>query len=133
MKKTIILFAIILSGFVFGQETKESTTNIVSDNIYEKVDKDAVFPGGMNAFRAYITDIINMDNVKGRGIFKSEINFIVNENGEIFNVKVTGNNQSMNKEITRVIMAIKTKWIPAINKGTPVKQRYRMSMTMNFE
>jgi hypothetical protein len=45
--KQFILF-VYFTGFSFGQNSRAKNS---PHEIYEKVDKDATFPGGLNAFR----------------------------------------------------------------------------------
>lgn len=133
MKKLILLLTIIFSQFTFAQETKELSNTISTETIYEKVDKDAEFPGGLNAFRNFIMNIWNFDKIKGSGKFTSIANFVVDKTGVIVDINVTGDNKSLNKELLRTISLIKTKWYPAIKNGESVNQRFKFPMTMSFE
>ncbi len=70
MKKLIYLIAVISSSLIFGQENQNSSKNeYPSDsfsNIYEEVDKEAEFPGGLNAFRSKFAESFNHKNIKSR-------------------------------------------------------------------
>lgn len=136
MKKLILLFAIVGNIFLLGQANQERAKYKIKSakEIYEKVDKDAIFPGGLNNFRALFSQRFNANNVKtNTKIIKSVVSFIVERDGTISDVKAVGNNLSFNREAINTIKKINIKWKPALVKREPVRQRFRLPLTMNFE
>lgn len=102
--------------------------------VYESVDQEAEFPGSLNSFRNKIAE--NFDNSAmegGEGTLKTTVTFIVERDGSISDVKATGSNSDFNSEAVRTVKSIKTKWVPAKINGQPVRQRFRLPLTMNFE
>ena len=102
--------------------------------VYESVDQEAEFPGSLNSFRNKIAE--NFDNSAmegGEGTLKATVTFIVERDGSISDVKATGSNSDFNSEAVRTVKSIKTKWVPAKINGQPVRQRFRLPLTMNFE
>lgn len=102
--------------------------------VYESVDQEAEFPGSLNSFRNKIAE--NFDNSAmegGEGTLKATVTFIVERDGSISDVKATGSNSDFNSEAVRTVKSIRTKWVPAKINGQPVRQRFRLPLTMNFE
>lgn len=102
--------------------------------VYESVDQEAEFPGSLNSFRNKISE--NFDNSAmegGEGTLKTTVTFIVERDGSISDVKASGSNSDFNSEAVRTVKSIRTKWVPAKINGQPVRQRFRLPLTMNFE
>lgn len=102
--------------------------------VYESVDQEAEFPGSLNSFRNKIAE--NFDNSAmegGEGTLKTTVAFIVERDGTISDVKASGSNSDFNSEAVRTVKSIRTKWVPAKINGQPVRQRFRLPLTMNFE
>ena len=102
--------------------------------VYESVDQEAEFPGSLNSFRNKISE--NFDNSAmegGEGTLKTTVTFIVERDGSISDVKASGSNSDFNSEAVRTVKSIKSKWVPAKINGQPVRQRFRLPLTMNFE
>ena len=102
--------------------------------VYESVDQEAEFPGSLNSFRNKIGE--NFDNSAmegGEGTLKTTVTFIVERDGTISDVKASGSNPDFNSEAVRTVKSIRTKWVPAKINGQPVRQRFRLPLTMNFE
>lgn len=101
-----------------------------------EVDKLPSYPEGLHAFRskigmAFKTEVFNGDE----GTIKTTAYFTVEEDGRINNISAVGDNEKFNNEISRTVMEVtgNTKWTPAVKDGKPVKYRFKLPMTMNFE
>lgn len=136
MKKLVVFVLLMSSINIFSQETfplnieKESQV----DNVYEKVDKQPEYPGGINAFRNNFARTFDSSKINGKGIIKSELGFVIDKDGMITEIVALGDNKSMNKEMERSIKAMsKTKWMPAELEEKPVKFRFKLPITMSFE
>jgi preprotein translocase subunit YajC len=135
MKKIIPFFFIFIFTITFSQEKKfENPKKIISkDSIDIKVDEEVIFSGGINPFRRKFYEIFDRDKVNGKGIVKSEATFIVTSAGIITDIKTTGMNDSMNKEMEQTIKEMsKMKWIPKKLNGKTVDSKYRLPITMTF-
>jgi len=128
MKKLIYLIAILLSGFVFGQEVKK--TEIVREPITSQT--EAEFPGGMIAFRNEFANNFNINSVQGKGEAKAIANFIIERDGSLVQITVNGNNESLNQEIKKALENIKTKWKPGTVNNNPLRTRQRFPITINL-
>ena len=115
--------------------TKASTAEVkpqVSDTqVYSEVEQTAEFPGGINAFRRKVQDNFDSSAIEGAdGVVKGEVTFVVERDGSITDVKVTGKNSDFNSEAVRTVKSIKNKWAPAKINGQSVRYRYRLPLAM---
>lgn len=102
--------------------------------VYDSVDQEAEFPGSLNAFRGKFSENFDTGAMEGgEGTIKANVSFIVERDGSITDIKVSGPNSDFNREAERTLKSIRTKWTPAKINGQPVRQRFRMPLTMNFE
>lgn len=103
--------------------------------VYESVDQDAEFPGGgLGAFRNKFSENFDTGAMEGgEGTIKATVTFIIERDGSITDIKVQGGNSTFNQEAIRTVKSIRTKWKPAKINDQPVRQRYKMPLTMNFE
>lgn len=125
MKKLILLVILLISGFVFSQE--------ISKDTYIEVEKIAEFPdGGIQNFRKLVAKNFRARKVKGRGKENCEVKFVIERDGSIVDIDADGSNESFNKEAVIALSKITTKWKPATINGIPVRYKYRMPLTFNF-
>ncbi|MBW3523048.1 energy transducer TonB [Chryseobacterium sp. NKUCC03_KSP] len=115
--------------------TKASTAEVkpqVSENtVYNEVEQTAEFPGGINAFRKKVSENFDSSAIEGAdGVVKGEVTFVVERDGSITDVKVTGKNSDFNSEAVRTVKSIKNKWAPAKINGQSVRYRYRLPLAM---
>ena len=103
--------------------------------VYESVDQDAEFPGGgLSAFRNKFVENFDTGAMEGgEGTIKATVSFIVERDGSNTDIKVQGGNSDFNQEAIRTVKSIRTKWKSAKINDQPVRQRYKMPLTMNFE
>lgn len=131
MKKIIVIFLVLVAGFVYAQEKPPSDSS--SDVIVETADKLPEFPGGIDEFRKEFMKAFRSDKIEGKGLVKTEIKIVINKDGTIANIMAVGINKSFNNESIRTIKTIKERWVPAEINGEKVRYRYRLPLTMNFE
>ncbi len=106
----------------------------VNNNPVEKVDVEANFNGGINAFRSKVVNNFDTGNFEGTGgLMKTTITFIVEKDGSISNITAIGNNVQFNKEAEKTIKSVKGKWIPAQLNGENVRSYFRFPISMQFE
>jgi protein TonB len=124
----ITLFIALLTGCAKRQEDPHSG----NDEKHTAVETQATFPGGMEAFYAYLTANIHyptaarQNNVQGKVI----IVFIIDTDGSVTDVKVQqGIGNGCDEEAVRVIKA-SPKWIPATQDGRAVRQQF--TVPINF-
>ncbi len=114
--------------------TVEVKPQVSTTQVYTEVEQLADFPGGINKFRSKVQNSFDTSVMDGdEGLVKSEITFVVERDGSITDIKVTGSNSTMNKEAERTVRSIKDKWKPAKINGENVRYRYRLPLSMQFE
>ncbi|KFF14237.1 hypothetical protein IW15_01985 [Chryseobacterium soli] len=136
--KTISLVIFLLgSQLIFSQtvqqEEQQKPAQLLSESkVNDTIYTPAEFPGGIPAIRMYISKEIKSSTFTKSGQFKSVTTFDINPDGSISSVSTTGNNPALNKEMDRVIKALKTKWKPATKNGQAVKATYHIPMNLNI-
>jgi len=91
-------------------------------------DKIAEFPGGGDAFRAFLSSHLKFH--KGMKFGKVFVTFNIKKNGQLDNYKIVkGLGDSNNNEVIRVLK-LSPKWTPATFKGKPVAMSY--TIPINF-
>ena len=114
-------------------ESKVIRTDVIDPNrIYSAVEVQADFPGGDRARRQWLRDNIQWPmDANGQQLHgEVELDFVIERDGSISNVKVTySENSDLNTAAIRLISSM-PKWSPAIVKNQPV--RSPMGITLFF-
>jgi hypothetical protein len=92
-----------------------------SEKIYSKVEIEAAYPGGIDAWRDYLSKNIHYPDDAINNEIQGEVlmQFIVDKRGIISDVKAISGPFELRKESIRVIMQ-SGKWIPAVQNGQNV-------------
>ncbi|MBB6332506.1 protein TonB [Chryseobacterium sediminis] len=135
MKKIFAFILCLGFGLVLAQET---TTQPAKDHSRDKYiseqSKQAEYPGGISAFMREVTQKINSNRIKGsKGKARSNAKFSVNAKGDIETIVVTGENESLNHEVERVMKSMTTKWTPGEYKGNSVMIWFNLPFVVNFD
>ena len=141
MKKIIILIFAIVFLFIThckSQETLQTKDSIPKkqDNTKERtkmtfVEEMAEPFEGYNSIQMFIQDnLIYPEEAKSKGISgKVFIEFVIEEDGTITNIKVlVGVHPLLDEEAMRVV-GMFPKWKPCKNKGKPVRCYYQLPVT----
>lgn len=99
----------------------------------DEVDVAANFKGGIDAFRQKVAQGFDTESVDQSGMVSGVITFVVEKDGSISNIKITGQNSDFNKEAERTVKSIKSKWTPAQLNGKTVRSSFRMPISMRIE
>lgn len=126
----------VATGTEKGKEiVKETPAKPNPNDIIRDVDVEADFIGGVNAFRTKVLqnfDSSVVENETGE-VVKAVVTFVVERDGTISNIKVSGTNTDFNKEAEKTIKGIKGKWNPAKFQGENVRSYFRFPISMQFE
>lgn len=126
----------VANGTENGKEiVKETPAKPNPNDIIRDVDVEADFIGGVNAFRTKVLqnfDSSVVENETGE-VVKAVVTFVVERDGTISNIKVSGTNTDFNKEAEKTIKGIKGKWNPAKFQGENVRSYFRFPISMQFE
>ena len=134
MKKLILLFTLIFSGFVFGQ-VKDTIIDGKKVKIYYSKDKDAEFPEGFEVFKKLIMKNFDTSKVKykKKGRIFTVIVFVVQKDGSLGDFSVSGENKQFNKEALNAIKKVDVKWSPALINNLPARQRFKVPLYLTFD
>ena len=126
----------VVTGTENGKEiVKETPAKPNTNEIVKNVDVEADFIGGVNAFRTKVLqnfDSSVIENETGE-VVKAVVTFVVERDGTISNIRVSGANTDFNKEAEKTIKGIKGKWNPAKFQGENVRSYFRFPISMQFE
>src|SRR5690242_499111 len=129
MNKVIFSLLFFLSWLgAFGQDTV-----IVKDGIFEKVEKEADYPGGIETWRGFLEKNLNpnvpVNNGAPVGKYTVYVQFVVNKDGSISDIKpLTRLGYGMETEVVNLIKKSGA-WDPAMQDGRPVKAYRKQPVT----
>ena len=126
----------VATGTENGKEiVKETPAKPNPNDIIRDVDVEADFIGGVNAFRTKVLQNFDSSVVENEAgeVVKAVVTFVVERDGTISNIKVSGTNTDFNKEAEKTIKGIKGKWNPAKFQGENVRSYFRFPISMQFE
>lgn len=132
--RTLIAFIILITATSFTAHSQADTIPKLPAG--DTSERDAYFPGGETAWRQFVAD--NVDHttpIKKRknsapvGTYTVWVQFIVDKDGSIINIKaLTAWGYGMEEEVIRVI-AKSPKWVPAFQHGRNVKAYRKQPVT----
>lgn len=130
MKKIIFATFLFVSQIGFAQET----VPVIAPNVvFTAVEEMPQFPGGDSAMYAFISENITYpESLKEKGMSgKVYIQFVVEEDGQITNIKVLRSPHELFTKEAESMMAKMPKWIPGVQRGKPV--RVRLVLPIDFK
>jgi protein TonB len=105
------------------------------DVIFQVVEKEASFPGGMQALMRWLGDnirypVIAQENgIQGR----VTVQFVVNIDGSIVDVQVVrGVDPSLDREAVRLVQAM-PRWAPGEQRGRKVRSRFTLPIAFRLQ
>lgn len=115
------------------EEKKEDDEN----KIFDKVEIEASYPGGDSKWRQYLERNANgqvaTDNGAPEGTYTTVVQFVVDKEGNISDVKsLTNHGYGMEEEAMRVIKK-GPKWNPAVQNGRQVKAYRKQPITFQVQ
>ncbi len=132
-KLPVFIFIFFLASNSYSQDTSKPLLIAADSSIFQKVEVEAQFPGGITAWMRYLQNNLNADtpikNKARNGTYKVIVRFIVSKDGSISNVTAeTHFGHGMEQEVIRVIKT-GPKWEPALQNGRPVNAYRRQPVT----
>lgn len=130
---TIVLF-LLISSKLFSQPAASTDT---TKAIFERVDTEATFPGGIDEWRHFLERNLNpnvpVDNGAPCGKYTVYVQFIVDKEGRVSDIKpLTREGFGMEQEVVRIMKESGT-WDPAMMTGKPVKAYRKQPVTFMVE
>jgi len=124
--KKILLIAFLLVASL-GLKAQQQNTLNTDTAIFQRVDTEPVFPGGISKLFEFITKNVKPTGDKGK-VF---ISFVVEKDGSITNVQATrGQSEKAKAEGIRV-MRLSPKWAPGTQNNRPVRVAYTLPINFN--
>jgi periplasmic protein TonB len=125
---------VIDEGKQIVEEKKEDPDE---NKIFDKVEIEASFPGGDSKWRQYLEKNANgqvaTDNGAPEGTYSVVVQFVVDKEGNISDVKsLTNHGYGMEEEAVRVIKK-GPKWTPAVQNGRQVKAYRKQPITFQVQ
>ena len=131
---SLVLILISVQSNAQTDSSLVANSNDSSDSkIFDRVEIEASFPGGDQAWRNFLEKTINaatpVENGAPAGTYTVIIQFVVDKNGNISNMKaLTHHGYGMEQEVLRVLLK-SPKWTPAIQDGRQVKAYRKQPVT----
>lgn len=121
--------AVVDEGKAVIEEKKEEDEN----KVFEKVEVEASFPGGERAWRTFLERNLDantpVDNGAPEGSYTVIVQFIVDKEGNISEVKpMSSHGFGMEDEAVKIIRK-GPKWVPAVQNGRKVKAYRKQPIT----
>ncbi|WP_228462910.1 energy transducer TonB [Chryseobacterium caseinilyticum] len=100
----------------------------------QTIDKNADYPGGINALRQEVANLFYSDGVYSeiRDV-KTQIAFIVEKDGSISNVKAEGENFTLNRQAEIALYSVVERFSPSYINGIAVRSRFKLPLSLKFD
>ncbi len=98
------------------------------------LDKQPSFPGGIDKFYKYVGNKFSKPEIEFSKPIRIMVSFVIEKNGTLSDIKVVQNpGYGLDNEAIRVLKSLKTKWIPGIKDGNPVRTAYTLPIVIQPE
>lgn len=105
-----------------------------NQEIAQQIDKNADYPGGINALREEVAKLFYPDGVYAEvKNLKTQVAFIVERDGSISHVKAEGDNFTFNRQAEIALYSVVEKFSPAYINGNSVRSRFRLPLNLKFD
>lgn len=120
----------VIEDIVFDDAPEEE----VADEIFDIVEEQASFPGGIGAFYSYVGKSMKYPNQARRMGIEGRVfvQFVIDKDGTLTDVRaIKGIGAGCDEEAVRVVKN-SVKWAPGKQRGRPVKQRMILPITFKL-
>ena len=136
MKTNFITILLLLGTLSLKAQQVSIPNNQANDTtIYNKVDKDPEYNGGVEKLNKFLSDNLIYPKDEGEQTIQGKviITFIIEKDGSLSNLKIVrGLSPKIDKESLRVLM-LSPNWIPGFINGYPVRCLYTLPLQFSFE
>ena len=130
MKKIVFLLSVLFLSLAAQAQSVENADSVaVEETVYQFVEEQPEFPGGMKGLMQYFRDNIKYPRIsrdnKSQGT--STVRFTVDADGSISDAEIVRSTGDMylDKEALRVISEM-PKWKPGKQNGKPVRVKFAL-------
>lgn len=131
--KILPLILLLIFFYSANSQVSDSSSAVTDENIFEKVEEEATFPGGREAWINFLQN--NLDpEVPVRfgapeGHYTVVVQFIVGKDGKISDIKpLTRHGFGMENEVVRILKK-SPNWNPAVHLGRVVRAYQKQPVT----
>lgn len=117
-----------------SEEEKKTATD-VTPPVTPKITKEAEYESGKASFQKLLNEAVDLTFLNfAVNPYKINLKFTLDSKGNIYQVRVKGNNQDVNAFIEAGFYRIKDKgrWKPAESNGKPVSSVVNLPLQLNF-
>lgn len=119
-----------------GNSGKVTAPKVIDDTpkSIKQLDVAPTFPNGMDKFYGYIAKNFDKSDLdEDTGMITVKVSFIVEKDGSISTIKVVEDpGYGMGEEAIRVLKSLKTKWIPGVLDGEPMRTLYTLPISLKI-
>ncbi len=125
---------IILCLFTFGLSFAQSDDDNLPKPVSSKLEKTPEFPGGIANFNKLAQQNFNSKEVKcAKGTISAKVNFLVDKEGNVVDVKAIGSNESLNAAAVKAVLSVKEKWTPGSMNGEAVRTYFALPFKLSCD
>jgi protein TonB len=118
-------------GNIEAPPSNVNTNNPVNSAILDKMPE---FPGGIAKFYSYVGNNFTKPELDAEKTLKVYVSFVIERDGSMTDIIVRNDpGYGMGKEAIRVLKSLRTKWIPGVLDGKPVRTAYNLPITIKTE
>jgi protein TonB len=97
------------------------------------LDKLPEFPGGISKFYTYVGNNFEKIEIDEERTIRVYVSFVIERDGSMTDIQVKKDpGYGLGKEAIRVLKSLKTKWVPGILDGKPVRTSYNLPITVQM-
>ncbi len=128
----VILTLFALQSISFAQNQQSVTET--DEKVFTSVEQKPEFPGGDKALMAFIAQNLKYPKIAREANIQGKVfvQFIVEKDGSVTNVKVLRGIGDLSDEAIRVVNLL-PKWIPGKQNGQTVRVYYTLPITFKLE
>jgi len=133
----LVLICLININLTYCQTVVETKKTNDEDMVFSRAEVSPAYPGGEDAFRKFLRNNIDLNNIKPDSSATSEcftitVKFIVSKDGSITDAFCENSGCGMCLEFIRVIKK-SGKWLPALQNGKKVNAYHRQVINISKE
>lgn len=121
--------------FEYSGEDKSAPMDADTDQVFQVVEVDPEFPGGMEALIKYLSENIKYPEQAKKNKIQGKvyISFVVEKDGSVADAKVLrGIGGGCDEEALRVVNAM-PKWTPGKQRNTPVRVQFNLPVAFKLQ
>ncbi|RZJ67084.1 MAG: energy transducer TonB [Flavobacterium sp.] len=98
------------------------------------LDRQPMFPGGMQAFYTYVGNNFEKPEANDEAAIRIFVSFVIEKDGTMTDIVVKNKpGYALEKEAVRVLKSLRKKWTPGVKNGQPMRVLYTLPITIKPE